>query len=136
MQADVFDSSDASPLAVFKGTFDFIHLGMVLHMFSWAEQLGLLERCMALLKPEAGVLVLGQAVGNAEGTSAGHKWGDKAFRHSDGTFRQLWKEVEERSGVRFICRASLDRGLGVAEGNRAWDLSNARRLVFEVERLG
>lgn len=135
MQADVFDPSDASPLAVSKGTFDFMHLGMVLHIFGWAKQVDLLERCLALLKPVPGVMMLGQAVGDAEGTSAGDKWGGQAFRHSDETFRELWKEVEERSGLRFNCRASVDRGLGVASGNRAWDVSSARRLVFEVERL-
>lgn len=131
MQANIFDLGEGSALGPLRGTFDFIHLGMVLHMFDWDRQRVALENCIQLLKPEAGALVLGQAVGDAEGTSAGRL----VFRHSDVTFKKLWKEIEEKTGLKFDCRAWVDTGLGIDDGNRGWDLTSARRLAFEVERL-
>lgn len=135
MQADILNLGEGSPLAALKGTFDFVHLGMVLHIFGWEKQREALENCIQLLKPQAGVLILGQAVGDADGTTSGSQWGAKSFRHNDVSFRKLWKEIEERTGVKYDCRASIDGGLGVDEGNRKWDLKSAKRLVFEVERL-
>lgn len=136
MQADILKLDEpGSPLAPLVGTFEFIHLGMVLHIFGWEKQRMVLENCVRLLKPDAGVLILGRAVGDLEGTTGGDKWGGQAFRHSDATFRKMWKEIEERTGTKFDCRASMDGGIGVDEGNRLWDLKTSRRLVFEVERL-
>lgn len=134
MQADVLDPN--SRLQNLKGNVDFIHLGMILHVFSWEEQRELLETCVRILKPRVGSLILGQAVGRAEGMETpGVSTRGQSFKHSDETFRQLWEEVSGRTGVKFDCRAALDRGLGGAEGKRKWDVAAARRLVFEVERL-
>lgn len=138
-QADVFDQSEKSPLQALVGTIDFIHLGMILHIFQLDAQIELLERCIKLLKPIPGVLILGQAVGDADGfLTAGQIGGNfskKAFRHNDKTFKELWKEIETRTNTKWECRASIDSGLGVSDGKRQWDLPSARRLVFEVERL-
>ncbi|KUI64805.1 hypothetical protein VM1G_01245 [Cytospora mali] len=134
MQADVLDPN--SPLQSLKGAIDFIHLGMILHVFSWEEQREVLETCIRILKPRAGTLIVGQAVGHAEGMSSpgGHA-GGYSFKHSDESFRRLWKEISERTGIQFDCRAALDEGLGVADGKRKWDVAAARRLTFEVERV-
>ncbi|ROV87636.1 hypothetical protein VMCG_10632 [Cytospora schulzeri] len=134
MQADILDPN--SQLQSLTKTVDFIHLGMILHIFSWEEQRELLETCIQIMKPQAGVLILGQAVGHAEGkVSLGRNSGGLSFKHSDLSFRRLWGEISERTGIKFDCRAALDEGLGVADGKRTWDVAAARRLVFEVERL-
>ncbi|ROV90055.1 hypothetical protein VSDG_08374 [Cytospora chrysosperma] len=134
MQADILDPN--SQLQSLRGTLDFIHLGMILHVFSWEEQRELLETCIQILKPQAGVLILGQSVGHAEGeASPGRHSGGLSFKHSDESFRRMWGEISERTGIKFDCRAALDEGLGVAAGKRKWDVADARRLVFEVERL-
>ncbi|CAN8105283.1 unnamed protein product [Discula destructiva] len=116
MQADVLDRGPANPLEELAGAVDFIHLGMMLHIFEWDQQRDLLENCIRILKPEPGVLILGQAVGNADGAlSAGQTGGNftgKAFRHNESTFKALWKEIEERTGTVWDCRASIDGGLG------------------------
>lgn len=139
MQADILDRGAASPLEALAGTVDFIHLGMLLHIFEREPQIHLLENCIRLLKAEPGVLIVGQAVGDAEGSvcagQTGGRFTGKAFRHNDVTFRALWEEIGERTGTRWECRASVDGGLGIDSGKRAWESSKARRLVFEVERL-
>lgn len=131
MEADALVLSGDSPLAKLKGTVDFVHLGMVLHVFGLEKQRTLLENCIALLKPERGSMILGTAVGDVEGVQApaGH------YMHSDGTFKAMWAEISERTGVKFDCRASLDDGLAILEAKKKFGVDRARRLIFEVERL-
>ncbi|KAK7733032.1 hypothetical protein SLS53_008361 [Cytospora paraplurivora] len=132
IQADILDPN--SPIQELKGSIDFIHLGMVLHVFGWEDQRKLLETSVQILKPQPGTLIIGQAVGHTEGIySTGRDSG--SFRHNEESFRRLWGEISERTGIRFDVRAALDKGLGVAEGLRKWDVTEARRLEFEVERV-
>lgn len=137
VQADILKLDEAdSPLGPLLGSFDVIFLGMVLHVFDWETQRTVLEHCVRLLKPEAGVIILGRAVGDLEGTTGGEVWGGKSFRHSDKTFKKLWEEIEERTGVRFDCKASFEDGVEEGKGAWAWDLNTSRRFDFEVQRLG
>lgn len=134
IQADILDPN--SQLQSLRGALDFIHLGMILHIFSWEEQRDIFETCIQLLKPQAGTLILGHALGDLQGVATvGRHEGVQAFRHNDESFRRLWREISDRTSIKFYCRAALDEGLGVAEGRRQWDVTSARRLVFEVERL-
>lgn len=138
VQADILQLHEAdSSLAPLLGTFEFIHLGMVLHIFDWEEQRKVLENCVRLLKPEAGVMILGRAVGDVKGTmrGVGNLRGKQPFRHSVETFRKMWQEIEERTGATFDCRACIENGIGADQATWAWDLKTSRRLEFEVERL-
>ena len=132
MEADALDLSEASPLSKIKGEVDFVHLGMVLHVFGREQQRTLIENCISLLRPERGSMVLGTAAGDFEGHQAlaGH------FLQSDETFKEMCAEVSAEAVVKFDCRASLDDGLAILEafkGNS--EVNRARRLIFEVERL-
>lgn len=129
MQADVFALGDNSALGKLVGTFDFIHEGMVFHLFTLDKQRELLMKCVKLLKPQPGTLILGQAVGDAKGTQK------RSFRHNGETFKKLCGEVSAELGVKFDCRAFVDQGLGISDKKRTWDDPNTRRLAFEVERL-
>lgn len=131
MEADALDISVGSPLSKLKGEVDFIHLGMVLHVFGQENQRAVLENCISLLKPERGSMVLGTAVGHVEGfqAPAGH------FLQSDETFKSMLAEISESMGVKVDCRASLDDGLVILENKGKSGVDRARRLVFEVERL-
>jgi SAM-dependent methyltransferase len=136
VQADILDDGPDSPLEPLRGSMDVVHLGMVLHVFSWEEQRQALERCVELLRPQRGALIVGQAVGHAVGKSSPSHEGRYSFKHSDASFKKLFGEIEQRTGVRFECRARIDEGLGVGNGKRKWDGdAQTRRLYFEVERL-
>ncbi|KAG6360453.1 hypothetical protein INS49_011515 [Diaporthe citri] len=134
VQADVFELGEGSNLSGMVDKVDILHLGMVLHLFGWDKQRELLENCVKLLGPApAGPLILGQAVGDVEG---GVKPGGYIFTHNVETFNKMWSEISERTGIEFECRATLDKGLGIAESRRGWDGVTRRRLSFEVERVG
>lgn len=132
-QADALTPLDdgESPLGKLRGKIDFIHLGMVLHVFDREKQQILLENCISLLKPECGSLILGTAVGDVEGTQvpAGN------FMHSDETFKAIWDGIGKKTGLDFDCRASLDNGLGIPTAKQKHGSDRARRLVFTVQRL-
>lgn len=109
MEADALVLSGNSPLAKLKGEVDFVYLG----------------------KPERGSMILGTAVGDVEGTQAPARH----YLHSDETFKAMWADISEQTGVKFDCRASLDDGLAILEVKKKFGYERARRLIFEVERL-
>ncbi|RYP89869.1 hypothetical protein DL770_004021 [Monosporascus sp. CRB-9-2] len=131
-QADALDLTNDSTLSKLAGTMDYVHFGMVIHVFDRNKQRLLLENCVQVLKPEAGSLILGESVGDVEGiqTPAGN------FMHSDDTFREMWKEISERTGLEFDCRVTLDKGFEIPEAKQKWGYDRSRRLAFEVEMLG
>ncbi|KAH8651304.1 hypothetical protein BX600DRAFT_502056 [Xylariales sp. PMI_506] len=135
-QADVLDDDPEAPLNKLRESMDIVHLGMVLHVFDRDEQLAALERCLTILKPEPGVLLVGQAVGHAEGKRSPAHEGKFSYKHSDVTFRELVADIEKKTGVKLKVDAHLDHGLGVGDGKRKWDLDDkTRRLIFQVERM-
>lgn len=135
MQADVLDDDPEAPLNKLRGSMDIIHLGMVLHVFNRVEQLAALLRCIEILKPGPGALIIGQAVGHVQGKLSPSQGGKFHFMHSDKTFRELISDLEDKSGAKFRVKAELDQGLGIQDGKRRWDRDdNSRRLTFEVER--
>jgi hypothetical protein len=134
MVADIFDMSADRPLSELEGKMDIVHVGLFLHLFDWPDQVAACERIVSILKPEAGVLVLGQQMGTTAPGRVNH--GHKIlFKHDAATFEKLWAEVGEKTGTRWKVTANLDEGLGIKEGKRKWDGGEARRLIFEVERV-
>jgi hypothetical protein len=134
MIADIFDMSEERPLRTLEGKMDILHVGLFLHLFDWPEQVAACERIVSILKQKNGVLVLGQQMGTTIPGQVihGHKI---LFKHDAGTFEKLWAEVGEKTGTQWKVTANLDEGLGIKEGKRKWDGGQARRLIFEVERI-
>jgi SAM-dependent methyltransferase len=134
MVADIFDMSEERPLKALEGKMDIVHAGLFLHLFDWPEQVSACERIVQVLKAEPGALVLGQQMGTVTPGRVNH--GHRIlFKHDASTFKKLWAEVGEKTGTQWKVEVQLDEGLGVKEGRRKWDGEQARRLIFEVERL-
>lgn len=132
INADLFDRTNTA-LIPMRGTFSFVHLGMVLHTWDLEAQARACARVVEFLKPEPGVLVVGQAVGHLHAQETGDK--KKIFRHNRESFQALWDDVGRQTGTSWEVRAELDEGLGIGEKARSWDDPDTRRLRFEVERL-
>jgi SAM-dependent methyltransferase len=124
-------------LAEFRGRLSVVQLGMILHLFTWEEQLAVFQNTIQLLKPEPGTLIIGQATGNLEcGPSGrGHDPKRMTWRHNVESFEKLVKEVGDATGTNWKVTAELDKGLSVFDGKRSWDDPKTRRLLFEAERL-
>lgn len=131
--------ASSSPLGQFRGRLRVVQLGMVLHLFTWEEQLTAFENTIALLRDEPGVLIIGQATGNLDGvvtqtlTVGGANRG--TCKHNVESFKKLIKDVEARTNTQWDVKAELDEGLSVHDGKRTWDDPKTRRLLFELERV-
>ncbi|KAG8162469.1 hypothetical protein KVR01_008234 [Diaporthe batatas] len=129
----------SASLAQFRGKLSVVQLGMILHLFTWEQQLTAFENAIALLRDEPGVLIIGQATGNLDGvatqtlTVGGANKG--THKHNVESFERLVKEVEAGTGTRWDVKAELDEGLSVNDGKRTWDDPKTRRLLFELERI-
>ncbi|KAH8897531.1 hypothetical protein GQ53DRAFT_791942 [Thozetella sp. PMI_491] len=133
--ADIFDRENETIKAVQEdGGFNFVQLGMILHIWDMEGQIKACERVVELLAPKPGSLIVGQSVGHTTGIETPGKSG-KIFKQSAETFKAMWEEVGRRTGTQWEVRAEIDAGLGIGEKRRAWDDPDTRRLTFEVERL-
>jgi len=133
LEADIFDTE--GPLKQLEGRMDLIQLGLFLHLFDLAGQAKACERVVGLMKPEKGVLILGQQIGSLEAGPMALDSGSKMYKHNVESFEKMWKEVGEKTGTEWKVNASLDAGLGINQNKRAWDDPKSRRLVLEVERI-
>jgi phospholipid N-methyltransferase len=116
-----------------EGQFDVVQLGMILHLFTWEEQVRAFEHAIRLLKTKGDVAIIGQATGSLDGVVS-QSWRKNTFRHNVETFKKLISEVEKETGTRWEVTASLDNGLSIHDGKRTWDDPKTRRLLFEVRR--
>lgn len=144
LQADILaplgeEGPAAAPLGRFRGRLRVVQLGMILHLFTWEEQLAAFENAIALLRDEPGVLIIGQATGNLDGvvtqtlTVGGANKG--TCKHNVESFQRLIGDVEARTRTQWDIKADLDEGLSVNDGKRTWDDPKTRRLLFELERV-
>ncbi|KAK3689858.1 hypothetical protein B0T22DRAFT_378782 [Podospora appendiculata] len=129
--ADLLDTDSE----VVRGSFGIVLLGMVLHLWDLESQTRACVRVVELLRPEPGVLVVGQSVGSLVATEVEVRGGRRICKHDAESFGRMWDEVGRRTGTAWTVRARLDEGLGIAEKKRGWDEPGTRRLSFEVERV-
>ncbi|KAK3385502.1 hypothetical protein B0H63DRAFT_183533 [Podospora didyma] len=131
-QADILDQE--GPLAEYRWQFDVLNLGMVVHLFSRAEQLALFKHAIKLLKPATpGTAIIGQAWGHLDGVATPAEPGKERFKHNVETFKALVAEIEAETGTRWEVNAELDSEFDAAE--RPWDDIRTRRLLFEITRV-
>ncbi len=132
--ANILEPIEGSSLAELEGQLHVVQLGMILHLFTWEQQVVVFEHAVQLLKDEKGTLIIGQAAGNLDGTLTGGAGGRQTFKHNVESFEKLVKEVGEKTGTVWAVKAVLDRGLSIYDGKRSWDDPKTRRLLFEIER--
>lgn len=133
--ANILEPLEGSSLAEMIGSLDVVQLGMILHLFTWDEQVAAFENAIKLLKKEVSTLVIGQATGHLDGVETGGAWGRKTFKHNVDTFKELVQDVGKRTSTEWTIKAELDTGLSVFDGKRTWDDPKTRRLLFEIERV-
>ncbi|CAK7214774.1 hypothetical protein SCUCBS95973_002248 [Sporothrix curviconia] len=128
-------SSPSSPLYPLVGKFTCIQLGMLLHLFTWEEQIVAFQNTLLLLRGQPGDRIFGQATGHLDGTPTASVGSRATFKHSAASFARLVDAVQGATSTRWrIVTAELDNGLSVFDGKRTWDDPRTRRLVFEIER--
>ncbi|CAK7204340.1 hypothetical protein SEUCBS139899_007095 [Sporothrix eucalyptigena] len=137
VSANILESptGPSSPLHSLVGQFSAVQLGMLLHLFTWEEQITAFENTLVLLRGQPGDRIFGQATGHLDGTPTASVGSRATFKHNAESFARLVAAAQEATGTRWrIVTAELDNGLSVFDGKRTWDDPRTRRLVFEIER--
>jgi SAM-dependent methyltransferase len=97
---DVFD--DNSPLKELNGKVDIIGTSSFFHLFSLDKQKIIARRVAKLMKPQSGSLVVGKQVGSTEPHEApGRPQHGTRYQHNLDSWRKLWAEIGEETGVKF-----------------------------------
>ncbi|KAK0612113.1 methyltransferase domain-containing protein [Immersiella caudata] len=124
---------DGAPWDELYGKFDIVHFGMFLHMWTYEEQIAVLERGIKCLKPEVGTTIIGNAVAVVDG--AVEDWiGKKVPAHNVETFKLFITDVEKRTGTKWELDAELDFRYSKWNGKDGWTGDRMRRLTFELTR--
>ncbi|KAL6251451.1 hypothetical protein RBB50_001660 [Rhinocladiella similis] len=94
--ANVFDESPSTELATkCDGKVGILHVSAVFHLFDLPSQKAMARRCLRLLDPRRGrVLLCGGQVGNVNpGEAARLTIKGTRFRHDEGSWREMWEGV-------------------------------------------
>lgn len=110
--ANVFDEDDALRKER-ADAFDIIHLGSFLHLFDYEGQKRAATALLKLLKRQPGSLILGRQHGATKAKevqnylykptkeSASNGRLPTFFNHDAESFRRMWDEIGEKTGLRF-----------------------------------
>ncbi|RDW56962.1 hypothetical protein BP5796_13029 [Coleophoma crateriformis] len=133
--ADLFD--ETSSLYEWNGAMDIIHASSFFHLFSWEQQVAACKRCVQLLRPRSGSLIVGRQAGNINAGEYARDGGrGSRYRHDATSWARLWEQVGDETNSKWKVDASLEmEGYFEAEGRFAdWQKDTSRRLVFCVRR--
>ncbi|KAK4896050.1 hypothetical protein LTR27_005907 [Elasticomyces elasticus] len=134
--ADIFD--EESELKELHGQIDIIDASSFFHLFTLAEQKQVARSVIKLMRPRKDSLVVGRQVGNVNPQEYPRRNGlGTRFRHDMGSWRQMWDEVGEETGVRFDVGGDMQEvpNLGTVVGAEL-EGESAAMMEFYARRLG
>ncbi|KAF9871354.1 methyltransferase domain-containing protein [Colletotrichum karsti] len=137
VNADLMD--DGSPtLNAMDGQFDSCHMGLCLHLWNREEQMKVLKRVIRLLKQKPGAVIVGHAVGHADGIDLPGMFNKPSLRHNLQTWESMWADISKETGTRWKLKTEISDQIGSAERASArkptwWD-KTWRFVAFEVMR--
>lgn len=134
IKADVLE--EESGLDALDGSADLVYAGSLLHLFGWEKQIQACKRIARMSKLDT--MVLGCQIGRACGEEVETKWGGGStmYDHNADSFRELWRQVGEETGTRWIVKAELGdlKILGLEKEDIAWMRPGNMLLQFSVIR--
>ncbi|KAK3616917.1 hypothetical protein LTR56_025634 [Elasticomyces elasticus] len=133
--ADIFDED--SPLKELYGQIDIIDASSFFHLFTLGEQKQVARSVIKLMRPRKDGLVVGRQVGNVNPQEYPRRNGlGTRFRHDIVSWRKMWDEVGEETGVRFNVGGDMQDvpNLGTVVGAEL-EGESAAMMEFYVRRL-
>ena len=113
------DEQKKGGLTQLEGKVDVVIVCQFLHLFGWHEQLKALGRIVALSQP--GTVVIGYQRARLQAKEVSRPWGPMFF-HNEETFRDMWREVGERTATVWAVEARLvdSEEWGLLEEDMEW----------------
>ncbi|KAI8293224.1 Methyltransferase trt5 [Colletotrichum sp. SAR 10_98] len=137
VNADMLDDKSAK-LNALEGQFDSAHLGLCLHLWNRGDQMTVLKRVIRLLKQKPGVVMVGHAVGHADGLELPGMFNKPSLRHNLQTWESMWVDISKATGTRWKLKTEVSDQIGTMDGpgakKPAWWDKDWRFVAFEVTR--
>ncbi|KAH7406268.1 hypothetical protein DE146DRAFT_609251 [Phaeosphaeria sp. MPI-PUGE-AT-0046c] len=124
--ADILDPT--SSLRDLRGQMDMIYTGSFFHLWGLQKQKEVSRAVAALLRPEAGSMILGRQIASVEAFEKTSATGTM-YRHNVESFKQLWEEIGKDLGVVFVVDARLEK---LNDDHFMGD--DTKRIYFSVRR--
>ncbi|KAK5714012.1 hypothetical protein LTR15_010918 [Elasticomyces elasticus] len=134
--ADIFDEN--SPLKELHGQIDIIDASSFFHLFTLDEQKQVARSVIKLMRPRKDSLVVGRQVGNADPQEYPRRNGlGTRFRHDMPSWRRMWDEVGEETGVKFEVGGTMQTvpNLGTTVHAAELEGESAAMMEFYVRKL-
>ena len=108
VQADLVDANPPPEFRALQGKMYVVLVTHVLHQWSWDRQV---EDCVRLASftRDVGALIVGFQVGGVEpGEKVDRRYTvQESLAHDIASFKRLWKEVSEKTGLKWAVEAKL-----------------------------
>jgi len=134
--ADIFDED--SPLKQLYGQIDIIDASSFFHLFTLPEQKQVARSVIKLMRPQKDSLVIGRQVGNSDPKEFARRNGEGTrFRHDIASWRAMWDEVGDETGVKFDVGGKLHvvESLGTMINAAELEGESAMMMEYYVRRL-
>lgn len=128
LAADIFDPISA--LVDLKGQIDMIYTGSFFHLWGLEKQKEVSKLVASLLRPQHGSMILGRQIGAVNAAEKSSASGTM-YRHNIESFKKLWKEIEEETGVKFAVEAKLEM---LKRDHFMVESDDTRRIWFTIKR--
>lgn len=118
---DLVDPDDRS-LDDLCGKATIVHMGSFFHLFTRAQQLYIGQRLVSFLRPGTkNALIYGRQAGTLDPTIRSSRHHTGMFLHNQATLQELWDEVGELTGTRWLVQLEQDGNAdaapwGIAKG--------------------
>lgn len=134
IEADIFEEENA--LNSLYGKIDIINSSSFFHLFSLDECKRAARRCIKLFTGKKGNLLVGRQVGQEEAGEFARHSGELRYRHNIDSWRRMWTEVGEESGIVFKVDGHLTdhQGFMPADATFVRD-PGAKIMIFSVRRV-
>lgn len=132
IEADIFDA--ASNLRDIDGQIDILQASSFFHLFDRDAQAKAIKKVIQLMKPLAGVMVIGRQLGLSQAGENTIFMDTKMYMHNPESWAELWKEVGDETDTKWDVAASLSEE-DLSKQTQAFIPKGTKYLVFSVRRL-
>lgn len=122
--------------------FDVVHIGAVLHVFDWNDQLLIAKNLVSLTRKRENSVIFGWhfAARNSGLVSLGPKKEAQIYGHNEESMKQFWKEVGEVTGTEWSLQVRCewskpDEVAGLANDGKWGDAGGNGLMRFSVQRV-
>lgn len=124
-------------LVALEGKVSMVHICQVLHQWNWDGQVEACEKLVYFSKP--GTLVVGFQIGSAQAKAVKSPqfMNYTNWRHSPGSFTEMWEEVGKATGTKWKVDAEMKEWafVGLDESDVKFMMPDDAPVEFVVERV-